>query len=141
MYDVYLQSPSLVQAGGIQFASNKYLLSLPYKLGPSNVDYAKVRMSSDGHIVAEVDYSNIDNPAVKSPLRFVSEPSIGFTERYGPPTGYVAYAPSWIAVAVRDKGVADGIVQLTGAPGAGPFYSARIFWTLLQWLDSCRSMT
>jgi hypothetical protein len=70
---------------------------MSYKLGPANVHYTKVRMSSDGHIVAEVDYFNIDNPAVNSPLRFVSELSTDFTGNYGQLTGYVAYVPSWLA--------------------------------------------
>ncbi|KAI7765094.1 hypothetical protein LZL87_005807 [Fusarium oxysporum] len=85
LYDVYLQSGTLFAGGGITFATNKYLLSLPYKIGPYNVDYVKVRMSSDGHIVSEVDYSNIDNPAANSPLVFYSEPSISNGETMGIP--------------------------------------------------------
>ncbi|WKT49700.1 hypothetical protein QSH57_014647 [Fusarium oxysporum f. sp. vasinfectum] len=84
-------------------------------------------MSSDGHIVSEADYSNIDNPAANSPLIFTSEPSIGNGGgNYGPPTRYVAYEPSYLAVKIGDKGIVDGVVRLSGIPGGGPHYLASI---------------
>ncbi|KAF4957951.1 hypothetical protein FGADI_2780 [Fusarium gaditjirri] len=130
IYDVYLQSGTLAAGGGIMFTTNRYLLSLPNRLGTSpSVDYARVSMTKDGYILSEVDYSNIDNPGVNSPLRFTSEPSIG-NAIYGPPTRYLAYGPSsYLGVKFSDKGnnlgTVDGVVQLFDV-SAGLRYVARI---------------
>ncbi|PNP55913.1 hypothetical protein FNYG_15442 [Fusarium nygamai] len=83
-YEMYLQSGNPSQGGYIRFATNSNLLSLPLKISGSNVDYAKVKKSTNWQIVAQVDYSNIDQPA-NSPMIFYSEPSIGNIV-YGPPT-------------------------------------------------------
>ncbi|KAF4437596.1 hypothetical protein FACUT_5528 [Fusarium acutatum] len=126
-YDVYLQTGSLAAGGGIVFATNKYLLTLPYKIGPSNVDYAQVRIASDGNIVATVDYSNLDNPRATSPVQFTTESSIG-NIIYGPPTRQLAYGPSFISIKVGDKGIVSGGVLLTSNPSGtgGIDYFARI---------------
>lgn len=126
-YDVYLQSSSLAAGGGIIFATNKYLLSLPWKIRPSNVDYAKVIVASTGSIVSTVDYSNLDNPRADSPLSFTTESSIG-NMIYGPPTRYLVYGPSYLSVKVGDKGVVDGGIMLMSSPSGNGIiqYLARI---------------
>ncbi|KAF5563695.1 hypothetical protein FPHYL_5093 [Fusarium phyllophilum] len=99
--------------------------SLPYKIGGPNVDYVKVSMSTDGHILSEVDYSNIDNPAANSPLVLYRETSMDLGNSYGPPTKDVIYGQSYLAVKVSDKGMLDGAVQLVSSKG-GLLYLARI---------------
>ncbi|KAF5647954.1 hypothetical protein F52700_1167 [Fusarium sp. NRRL 52700] len=130
-YEVYLQSASLAVGGGIQFITNKKLLGLPYKLGTSSVDYARVYIASDGYIVSKVDYANLDNPVADSPLLYTTEFSISGSKNYGPPTRNLAYAPSFLSVNVGDKGILTGGVQLQSSPdGLGAIgYVARIAGT------------
>ncbi|EWG52356.1 hypothetical protein FVEG_11126 [Fusarium verticillioides 7600] len=126
IYDVYLQSGSFGQGGYITFATNKYLLPLPYKIGGPNVDYAKVSMTDKGYILSEPDYSNIDKPATNSPLVFYSERSMNLGKSYGPPTRYVASGKSYLGVKISDKGIVDGVVQLIGEQNGGLGYIARV---------------
>ncbi|KAF5554066.1 hypothetical protein FNAPI_6538 [Fusarium napiforme] len=117
---------SFGQGGYITFATNKYLLPLPYKIGGPNVDYAKVSMTDKGYILSEPDYSNIDKPATNSPLVFYSERSMNLGKSYGPPTRDVASGRSYLGVKISDKGIVDGIVQLIGEQNGGLRYIARI---------------
>ncbi|KAF5645954.1 uncharacterized protein FTJAE_2384 [Fusarium tjaetaba] len=129
-YDVYLSSGSLAGGGGIQFTTNKCLLTLPNRIDTSKVDYAQVRIASDGNTVATVDYSNLVTPRTESPVQFTTEPNIGTVNNwvYGPPTRRLAFAPSYISIKVGDKGIVSGGVLLTSNPyGSGSIdYFARI---------------
>ncbi|KAF5715414.1 hypothetical protein FMUND_6896 [Fusarium mundagurra] len=129
-YEVFLNTGSLAAGGGIMIATNKCLLTLPNRIGTSNVDYAQVRIASDGNTVATVDYSNLGNPRTESPVQFTTEPNIGTVDDrfYGPPTRRLAYAPSFISVKIGDKGIVSGGVLLTSNPnGSGSIdYFARI---------------
>ncbi|KAF5671138.1 serine-type carboxypeptidase [Fusarium denticulatum] len=113
-----------LQGGYIRFATNSNLLSLPLRISGSSVGYAKVKKSTNWQIVAQVDYSNIDQPA-DSPTIFYSEPSIGNIV-YGPPNKYVAFGISSLGVNVSDKGIVDGDILLAGPYSDASHYVARI---------------
>ncbi|KAM0296861.1 hypothetical protein HYE67_005585 [Fusarium culmorum] len=120
-YEFFLTTGSSIYRGGIVFATNQYVMQLPYQLGPVNNDFVRTRMTEDGYVVANVDYSNLENPT-KTPLSFNVERAVA-TGKYDPPTSY-RIVDGWVAVRVKDN-AADGVIQLPTVAGGGPLYVAR----------------
>lgn len=123
-YEFSLTTGSSVTAAGIVFATNQYVMQLPYQLGPVNNDFVRTRITDDGYIVADIDYSNLENPATKTPLSFNVERATA-NGKYDPPTSY-RLIDGWVAARVKDN-VADGAIFIPGPAGTSvrPQYYAR----------------
>ncbi|WXC64493.1 hypothetical protein SNK03_010303 [Fusarium graminearum] len=121
-YEFLLTTGSSIYRGGIVFATNQYVMQLPNQLGPVNNDFVRTRMTNDGYVVAYVDYSNLENPATKTPLSFNVEMAVG-NGKYNPPTSY-RMVDGWVAVRVKDNAV-DGVIQLSVVVGGSSSYVAR----------------
>ncbi|QPC72235.1 hypothetical protein HYE68_002987 [Fusarium pseudograminearum] len=121
-YEFFLTTGSSISRGGIVFATNQYVMQLPNQLGPVNNDFVRTRMTNDGYVVANVDYSNLENPATKTPLSFNVERAVA-TGKYDPPTSY-RMVDGWVALRVKDNAV-DGVIQLSTVVGGNPLYVAR----------------
>ncbi|CEI41629.1 hypothetical protein FVEN_g3705 [Fusarium venenatum] len=120
-YDFFVSTGSSLPGGGIIFAKNKYVMSLPYQLGPVNNDFARMRLTDDGYIVANVDYSNLDNAATKTPLSFNAEMRISSgsdKNTYNPPTPY-RLMDGFVGFRVKDN-IVDGKIQITKDLGGNP---------------------
>ncbi|KAF5239836.1 hypothetical protein FAUST_4722 [Fusarium austroamericanum] len=121
-YEFFLTTGSSISRGGIVFATNQYVMQLPYQLGPVNIDFVRTRLTDNGYIVANVDYSNLENPATKTPLAFNVEKAVA-TNKYDPPTSY-RMVDGWVAARVKDNAV-DGVIQLPTVVGGTPLYVGR----------------
>ncbi|CAG1971617.1 unnamed protein product [Fusarium graminearum] len=109
-------------ANPYEFLLTTGMMQLPNQLGPVNNDFVRTRMTNDGYVVANVDYSNLENPATKTPLSFNVERAVA-TNKYDPPTSY-RMVDGWVAIRVKDNAV-DGVIQLPTVVGGTPLYVGR----------------